>query len=347
MPNKPYRAAIIGLGMIGGADQVSGDALGQRVENLDGTHADAYRGHPRIQLIAGASRDAGRRQRFAARTGARTYPNWRDMIEGEALDIVSVATYSPQHAEITIACAGRGVPVVFCEKPVATGLTDAARMLEVCQQNKVLLVINHQRRFNLNHRRLQLAIVAGELGELVSAHLQWPTGRLGNVGTHALDALLMLTRRRFKAVSATLDLAGKPDCRGGDVLDPGGWGTFRLEGGMMATVHAPDYGRMPFQIEINGAAGRALVQGQKVTIEYGDGHIDHWPAPTDGISGMDRAVAEIVDYLDRQTPFPYAAEEAVHTLEAILGFHASHSRKAAWTELPLSGSDRKIDVASG
>ena len=116
---------------------------------------------------------------------------------------------------------------------------------------------------------------------------------------------------------------------------------------MMATVHAPDYGRMPFQIEINGAAGRALVQGQKVTIEYGDGHIDHWPAPTDGISGMDRAVAEIVDYLDRQTPFPYAAEEAVHTLEAILGFHASHSRKAAWTELPLSGNDRKIDVASG
>lgn len=29
MSEKNYRAGVIGLGMIGGADQVSGDALGQ------------------------------------------------------------------------------------------------------------------------------------------------------------------------------------------------------------------------------------------------------------------------------------------------------------------------------
>ena len=347
MKDKSYRAAVIGLGMIGGADQVSGDALGQRVENMDGTHTTAYQRHPRIQLVAGASRDAGRRQRFEARTGARTYPDWRDMIDAESIDIVSVATYAPTHAEITIACASRGIPVIYCEKPIATCLPDAERMLEACHQHKALLVINHQRRFNSNHRRLQRAIAEDELGEHLSANLQWPTGRLGNVGTHALDALLMLTQRRFQAVSATLDRSGKPDCRGSDFHDPGGWGTFRLERRLMATVHAPDYGRMPFQTEINGTGGRAIVKGPSVTMEYGDGRIDHWPAPTDGISGMDRAVNEIVAYLDHETPFPYSAEEAVHTLEAIVGFHASHFRNAAWTDLPLSGNDRKIEVASG
>ena len=35
MGESIYRGGIIGLGFIGGADQVSGDALGQRVENLD------------------------------------------------------------------------------------------------------------------------------------------------------------------------------------------------------------------------------------------------------------------------------------------------------------------------
>ena len=40
MPEK-YNAAIIGLGYIGGADQVSGDALGQKVEDLYGTHFHA------------------------------------------------------------------------------------------------------------------------------------------------------------------------------------------------------------------------------------------------------------------------------------------------------------------
>ncbi len=38
MNTATYRAGIIGLGFIGAADQTSGDALGQQVENLDGTH---------------------------------------------------------------------------------------------------------------------------------------------------------------------------------------------------------------------------------------------------------------------------------------------------------------------
>ena len=62
---------------------------------------------------------------------------------------------------------------------------------------------------------------------------------------------------------------------------------------------------------------------------------------------MDRAVAEIVAWLDDGTPLPYSAAEAAHTLEAIVGFHASHARDAAWTELPLSGADREREVLSG
>ena len=120
MPSKTYRAAVIGLGMIGGADQVSGDILGQRVDSMDGTHTFAYQNHPRIDLVAGASRDQGRRERFEARTGAITYESWREMIANETLDIVSIATYTPTHAEIAIACAEHGIPVIYCEKPAAT-----------------------------------------------------------------------------------------------------------------------------------------------------------------------------------------------------------------------------------
>ncbi len=60
-----YKAAVIGLGFIGAGDQVSGDALGQKVENLDGTHAQALAAHERVELVAGSSRDEGRRIRFA------------------------------------------------------------------------------------------------------------------------------------------------------------------------------------------------------------------------------------------------------------------------------------------
>ena len=347
MAERTYRAAVIGLGMIGGADQVSGDALGQRVENMDGTHAVAYQNHPRVDLVAGASRDEGRRERFEERTGAKTYTNWRDMIAEEALDFVSVATYTPVHAEITIACAEQGIPVILCEKPAATRLADAEDMLTACKDKGALLIFNHQRRFNLNHRKLQQFIQDGGLGEVTSASLQWPSGRLGNVGTHFIDGLLMLTKRRVLAVSGTLDLAGRPDCRGADFRDPGGWGVLRLNNDVMVTVSAPDYSRAHGRTEINGSEGRAIVGGKDVTIEYWDGRFDFWSAAEDDISGMDRAVAEAVDWLDDQAVFPYEAEEAVHTLEAIVGFHASHHKQAQWVDLPLVGADRDFEVLSG
>ncbi|RKU07705.1 hypothetical protein C6502_16615 [Candidatus Poribacteria bacterium] len=347
MTNTTYRAGIIGLGFIGGADQVSGDALGQQVSGLDGTHFDALSNHPRVDLVAGSSRDAGRRERFAQRASTTTYANWEEMLAQESLDIVSVATYAPVHAEITVACAKQRIRAIYCEKPIATRLPDAEQMLDACNDAGALLVLNHQRRFNLNHRRLQELIAADGLGELTSASLQWGSGRLGNVGTHMIDALLMLTGRRIEAISATLDLAGKPDCRGPEFHDPGGWGVIKLEGGIMVTVDAGDYATVPGQIILNGTDGRAISDGSNVTLEYWDGRQEHWEGTSDGVSGMDRAVTEIVEWLDGGIEFPYPASEAVDTLEAIVGFHASHARNAAWTEIPLSGADREREVLSG
>src|SRR5262249_33920167 len=150
------------------------------------------------------------------------------------------ATYAPTHAEITIACAERGIRAIYCEKPIATRLADAERMVASCAAAGTLLVINHNRRFNPNYHRLRDLVAAGGLGELTSVSLQWGTGRLGNVGTHLIDAVLMLTGRKVSAVSGTLDRTGRPDCRGPAFHDPGGWGLLRLEGGLMVTVDAAD-----------------------------------------------------------------------------------------------------------
>jgi len=344
---KLYRGAIIGLGFIGGADQVSGDVLGQRVEDLDGTHLDAMRNHPRVTLVAGSSRDAGRRERFAERTAARTYADWRAMLEREQPEIVSVATYAPQHAEITVACAKHGVRAIYCEKPIATKLADAERMLSACESSRSLLVINHNRRFNPNYRRLCELVAAGGLGELTSASLQWGSGRLGNVGTHMFNALCLVVGQRVAAVSATLDLSRRLDCRGPQFHDPGGWGLLRLAGGLIATVDAADFGTVPASITLNGTLGRAVTGGGDVRVEFWDGRTERWPAPAGNVSSMDRAMAQIVAWLDGAAPFPDTPDDSVHTLETIVACHASHQRNAAWTSLPLAGADRDIEVRSG
>ncbi len=342
-----YRAGIIGLGFIGAGDQVSGDALGQRVEDLDGTHASSLAGHPQIELVAGSSRDQGRRDRFAQRTGARTYADWRELLEREELDIVSVATYANVHADPTVACAEAGVRAVLCEKPIAQSVPDAERMVAACADAGALLVINHQRRFTSSFRKARAHLANGGLGELTSINAQWPTGRLGGVGSHVFDAIYHVTGRRIEAVSATLDLAGKPDARGPQFADPGCWGTMRLEGGLMATVDATDYGMAPWDVRVNGAQGRAFVGSGDVRLEYWDGRSEHWTNDDQVGTGMDVAVREIVDWLDGESDFDYDPAETVQVLEAIAAFHASHARNSAWVELPLTGADREIVVNSG
>ena len=184
MEDATYKAGIIGLGFIGASDQVSGDALGQNVSNLGGTHDASYVRHSRIELVAGSSRDQGRRERFAARTGGvRTYPDWREMLDEENLDIVSVATYTHVRAEITIGCAERGVRAIFCEKPIANTVEDGERMVAACERSGSLLVVNHNRRFESNHRALRDLVCDRPTG---AAHLghgsmeQWAPGKRGH-----------------------------------------------------------------------------------------------------------------------------------------------------------------------
>ena len=342
-----YKAGIIGLGFIGAGDQISGDALGQQVDDLDGTHLEALANNPQVNVVAGSSRDQGRRDRFEKRTGAKTYADWRDLIEHEDLDIVSVATYANVHAEPTIACAKKGVRAIYCEKPAAQTVPDAEQMLAECAEAGALLVFNHQRRFTSCFRHLRNHLKDNGLGELTSVNAQWPAGRLGNVGSHVFDTIYMITGRRIEAVSATLDLAGKPDCRGSEFADPGGWGTVRLEGGLMVTVDATEYSKAPWDLRVNGSEGRAFVGGNDVRVEYWDGRSEHWTNASQDGSGMDVAVREIVAWLNNGGVFEYDSAETVHVLEAIVAFHASHTKNSAWIELPLVGNDRDIEIRSG
>ena len=148
-----------------------------------------------------------------------------------------------------------------------------------------------------------------------------------------IDALLMLTGRKIEAIPlATLDLAGKPGCR--TQISRSRWvGYHKIGGRHHGHVVQGTNATVPGQIILNGAEGRAISDGSSITLEYWDGRQEHWDSASDGVSGMDRAVSEIVEWLDGGTEFPYPASEAVDTLEAIVGFHASNTHNAAWTEL--------------
>ena len=347
MSQTKLRAGIIGLGFNGGGDQVAGDRLGQKVADLDGHHRSALSNHLRVELVAGSSQDAGRRERFQQSTGARTYADWRQMLAAENLDIVSIASMTPNHAEQTIGCVKAGVRAIYCEKPIAATLAEAEAMVTACHRAGSLLVINHNRRFNPTYRQLSEFITDSQLGDLITVSARWATGRLGNVGTHMIDAIRMLTRREVRAVSATLDMSARPDCRGAEFRDPGGWAMLRMDGGLMGQISAPDYAKDPAEICISGSLGRAVVQGNAVRIDFWDGRGEHWPTPDSGVTSMDVAVSEIVAALDHGQPVRSTGEDGLRSLEVTIACHVSHERYAAWTELPLEQTERQRVLQAG
>jgi predicted dehydrogenase len=347
MSDVTYRVGIIGLGFIGGGDQVSGDRIGQVVANLDGTHRETLSKNTRVKLVAGCDLDDGRRERFTERTGATTYDDWRAMVENEQLDIVSVATTAPAHCAMSVGCAKAGVRAIYCEKPIATSITEAEQMIAACKEAGALLVVNHNRRFNPNYRELRERIAAGQLGELTSLSLRWSSGRLGCVGTHLVDAARMLTGREIVAVSATLDLAEKADCRGPEFHDPGGWGVMRMEGGLPIVINATNHAVGPAEIIIEGTDARAYTGGDVVIIRTFSGEEETLPGRRAEATSMDRTLAEIVEWLDSPGTFSTPAEESLKTFEAMIGFHISHHNNAAWIELPIAGEDREYRIVAG
>ena len=205
----------------------------------------------------GSSRNAGRRERFEKRhPGSKSYSDWKEMLDTEQLDIVSVCTYTVDptghdlHSEISLYCIEKGIQCVWCEKPVVANMAGGDAMLRRAQEKGTLLTINHNRRWENSMRKLQAAVRNGDLGQLTSAEVVWPSGRCGVVGTHFIDAMLMVTCQRAVAVSGMIDESPFVDCRNSDdptfkelqgetnIDDPGCYGTLRMDGGLVVTVCA-------------------------------------------------------------------------------------------------------------
>jgi predicted dehydrogenase len=76
-------------------------------------------------LAAVCNLDLGRAEALAAGTGARTYPDWRDLLDREDLGALIVCTPPRSHRDPAVVALSQGLPV-YLEKPIARTLEDAA-----------------------------------------------------------------------------------------------------------------------------------------------------------------------------------------------------------------------------
>ncbi len=145
-----------------------------------------------FRMIAGCDLVKERLHDFeAAHPGAKGYTDYAQMLAEAKPDVVIVATNNVTHARLTIQAAEAGVRGIYCEKPMASNFGDAQRMVEICQQNNIALVVNHQRRLLPVFQKMRQLIDSRVLGE-VSLIRASCAGDVLSDGTHLIDMVRYL-----------------------------------------------------------------------------------------------------------------------------------------------------------
>lgn len=120
-----------------------------------------------------------KRAEYIEKTGVaadsvHAYTDYKEMLEKEEIDVVTIATESGYHAEIAIYAMNKGAHALI-EKPMAMSIDDANEMIKVAKENNVKLAVCHQNRFNKPIQKLREAMEAGKFGKLVNgtARILW------------------------------------------------------------------------------------------------------------------------------------------------------------------------------
>ena len=125
---------------------------------------------PDIQLVAAA--DINRRvlNTFQHRYGAKAYDSIEKLCADPNVEAVWISTPNRFHAPHTIIAVEHGKHVVV-EKPMALSLTEAEKMIEAAEKNKVKLLCGHTQSYGPHIRTMRKIIRSGELGRLCALHV--------------------------------------------------------------------------------------------------------------------------------------------------------------------------------
>lgn len=111
--------------------------------------------------------------RAAARfSGARTYHDYREMIEKEAgqIDAVVVATADHNHAPASIRAIRAGLHC-YCEKPLTHTVQEARIIAEAAKKHGVATQLGTQIHAGDNYRRVVEMIQSGVIGDVTDVHV--------------------------------------------------------------------------------------------------------------------------------------------------------------------------------
>ena len=267
-----HKVAIIGCGRIGST--LEDDPL----RDKPASHAGAFFQHRNTKIIAACDIDDERLAAFGQRWGVERrslYSDYQKLLKNERPDIVSIASWTETHYRITVAAASApSVKAIYCEKPIATNLREANKMISVCRKNGVKLIVGHERRFDSNFVNVKKLIDKKRFGTLktIVGHAlsqkppklnsdKYVGGALYHDGTHLMD-LILYYGGEAKWVTAFDE---RPN--GKRYIESTAVGLIRLKSGVNVFVEGGgerDY--FKFDLDLQFEKGRILIGNSGISV---------------------------------------------------------------------------------
>jgi predicted dehydrogenase len=229
-----------------------------------------------------------------AGAGVKTYSDYRKMLaEVKDLDGVLVVTPNFLHAEVTVAALERGLHVL-CEKPMATSVADANRMIAAAEKNGKILQIGQQMRYTPLFEKMAALVKEGAIGAVQFASgnlfrgdwnpLSWryqgkvwrfsaaATGSsLLEDGIHELDVLHWLVSGKVARVFAT---GGNNVLKDRDTIDHAAL-AIEYENGVKVDfgfcIFAPNSGPSGREMVVIGTEGNLQQAGNRIALRKRSG----------------------------------------------------------------------------
>jgi len=256
-------------------------------------------------------------RRFAEQHGAEFVATYEEVCRHPRVDYVDVCTFPDFRLEPVAICAEAGKHVQV-QKPIATNLETARKMIETARRGGILLGVVSQHRFDDASRFLSKAIAEGRLGKLLECDCyvkwhrsaayyarpikgSWQTeggGALINQAIHQVDILRWMAGP-VAEVFALWQLGALHRIESEDVVAA----VLRYRSGATGVIQAstafwPGYTE---RTEFHGTKGTAVISGDKLTtwdVENDAG--DPAPVEKDVASGASDPMAISLEPFERQ-----------------------------------------------
>ena len=160
---------------------------------ISGAHLEALSMIDEIEVVAIADIVPERAEKRAAKYSIpHTYVDYKEMIDEEDVEAVSVLTWNEAHAAPTIYALEAGKHVLV-EKPMSATLDDAVAISKAAKATDKLLMVGLKARYDDTRIAAQTIVDSGVLGDIYYGE-SGGIGVVGDWGVYSLDATLCLMK---------------------------------------------------------------------------------------------------------------------------------------------------------